>query len=214
MQSASSDIWSYWSLLSLSTEKHIWSSQLQWISWGLTIAIGNLGVGPGFLVVWGFFNYCLTTQVLRKTLKCSPENPNQRAFLCQAGICRWVWLSACTTPHIASRGFLISASGRLMPGRLERGQEEGRGLPGEAGGFEVWPRAEPGWECRRGAAQCSGCRAGGWRQGSGRRRAGKEAPSSGDSFPGSWVLYRQAATSSWGKPAVFFNSWFDIMKAE
>lgn len=40
-------------------------------------------------------------------------------------------------PEIANRGFLISPAGRRMPGKLERGQEEGRGLPGGGGGFEV-----------------------------------------------------------------------------
>lgn len=40
-------------------------------------------------------------------------------------------------PPVARRGFLISAAGSPMPGRLERGQEEGRGLPGAVGDFEV-----------------------------------------------------------------------------
>lgn len=48
-------------------------------------------------------------------------------------------------------------------------------------------------------------------QGGGR---GQGVPSPGDSSAGSWVLSQQAATSSWGKPAVFFNSWFNIMRAE
>lgn len=39
---------SYWSLLSLSTEKHTWSAELQQISWVLTIAIRNLGGGDWF----------------------------------------------------------------------------------------------------------------------------------------------------------------------
>lgn len=77
----------------------------------------------------------------QKTFKCSPENPTQRAFLCQAGICRWEWLSACANRLISSRGFLIPASGSPMPGRLERGQEEGRGLPLGRGGWSLWSMA-------------------------------------------------------------------------
>ena len=57
-------------------------------------------------------------------------------------------------------------------------------------------------------------RQGGEGKGQGGGRVGREAPSSGDSSAGSLVLAGQVATSSWGKPAVFFNSWFDMMKAE
>lgn len=55
---------------------------------------------------------------------------------------------------------------------------------------------------------------GGEGKGQGRGRADKEAPSSEDSHTGSWVLAGQVLTSGWGKPAMFCNSWFDIMKAE
>lgn len=92
-------------------------------------------MGVGFCLLFFLINV-LQAKFSEKPSS-SSENPNQRAFLCQTGICRWVGLLACTKPHIASRGFLISALGRPMPGRLERGQEEVRGLPGGVGDFEV-----------------------------------------------------------------------------
>lgn len=108
----------------------------------LTLAIWDL-LGLGLV-----FMFCKSGSQdpsSQKTFKCSPENPTQRAFLCQTYICGWEWLSECTNRLISSRGFLIPASGRSMPRRLERGQEEGRGLPlGGAGAFEAWPPAERG----------------------------------------------------------------------
>lgn len=167
-------------------------------------------MGAGFHcflgLFWVFLNEYLTTKVLRKTLKCSSENPNQRAILCQTGICRWVQLLVCTKPQIASRGFLISASGRAMPGRLERGQEEGRGLPGRREALKCDPEQNRGGNRGGGrlgqAAGCSGC--GGWE---GKARVGGQgAPRGGDSGAGSWVLARQVATSSWGKPVVILTA--------
>lgn len=54
VQSACLDIYTYWSLLSLSTEKYTWSSELQQINWVLTAAIGNWGDG-GWVLSSFFF---------------------------------------------------------------------------------------------------------------------------------------------------------------
>lgn len=69
-------------------------------------------------------------------------------------------------------------------------------------------RGSRGGQRGAGAAEAGGEGRG---QGGGR---GQGVPSPGDSSAGSWVLSQQAATSSWGKPAGFFNSWFNIMRAE
>lgn len=56
VQSACLDIWTYWSVLSLNTEKHTWSSKLQQINGILTIAIVNLGDGGWFFLLLFFLN--------------------------------------------------------------------------------------------------------------------------------------------------------------
>lgn len=117
---------------------------------------------------------------------------------------------------------MISALGR--PNAREAGEGPGgrkeEAFPGARETLKCDPEQKrggqggSGGERQRGGQRGAGAvEAGGEGRGQGGGR-GQEVPSPGHSSAGSWVLSQQAATSSWGKPAVFFNSWFNIMRAE
>lgn len=80
-------------------------------------------MGVGFCLFYLFFLINVLQLHFSEEPRSSSENPNQRAFLCQTGIYRWVGLLACRKPQTASRGFLISALGR--PNAREAGEGPG-----------------------------------------------------------------------------------------